>query len=538
MKTTKNIKIIFAAILTLMMLSCETTELEILTDPQTISPSDANPKSLLNSIQLQFNDFIGNENLTTSNSLNTLTMNYTRMTQLSGTYLFDTSLINTPWRIAYAGLLTDVNTLIPLAEEKGLDTHIGVAKILKAYTLVTLVDIFGKVPYSEALLAGANINPKLDDGRELYSIAIDILNSALQNLSNTDAEQLEVDYYFGINSREKWINVANTLKLKMFLQMRLIDAGGSTTAINALINDNLIDTESEDFAFNYLTDITPNDNRHPFYINNYNNGSLEFMSNQFMLSLKDSNDPRLRYYFYRQRLNDPFSGDLPCTTSGLELCYIGNGYFGRDHGDNNFTTSGMFQRNTTWGAYPAGGKFDDDSGVRTTFESGALGEGIRPLLLSSFTNFMLAEAALTLGTTGSALDYLEQGIRQSINKAMSFGNLGNNSDAGFRPSDTDVNTYITDILNSYSIANVEGKLNIIMEQYYIALWGNGIETYNNYRRTGKPNNLQSPQSQEPTGVFPRVMQYPARTVSLNANISQQLVTNQVFWDNNDANFID
>ena len=29
------------------------------------------------------------------------------------------------------------------------------------------------------------------------------------------------------------------------------------------------------------------------------------------------------------------------------------------------------------------------------------------------------------------------------------------------------------------------RLNVIMKEYFIALWGNGIESYNNYRRTGK-----------------------------------------------------
>ena len=73
-----------------------------------------------------------------------------------------------------------------------------------------------------------------------------------------------------------------------------------------------------------------------------------------------------------------------------------------------------------------------------------------------------------------------------------------------------------------------------MKEYYIALWGNGIESYNNYRRTGKPSNMQ-PVLQTNPGPFIRSFLYPSVYVNLNKNATQKSSTAvQVFWDINPA----
>ena len=46
------------------------------------------------------------------------------------------------------------------------------------------------------------------------------------------------------------------------------------------------------------------------------------------------------------------------------------------------------------------------------------------------------------------------------------------------------------------------KLNIIMKEYYIALWGNGVDAINNYRRTGKPDNMQFTRAAIPRFIYP------------------------------------
>lgn len=74
-----------------------------------------------------------------------------------------------------------------------------------------------------------------------------------------------------------------------------------------------------------------------------------------------------------------------------------------------------------------------------------------------------------------------------------------------------------------------------MTQAFIASWGNGVEPYNNYRRTGMPLNIQPTQSSAP-GAFIRSFKYPSVAIDNNTNISSK--PNQavkVFWDLNSAN---
>ena len=76
-----------------------------------------------------------------------------------------------------------------------------------------------------------------------------------------------------------------------------------------------------------------------------------------------------------------------------------------------------------------------------------------------------------------------------------------------------------------------------MKEYYLALYGNGLEAYNNYRRTGYPD-LQGVVISGTT--FPRSFYLPSSELNSNDNpdLVQKSLTDQVFWDTNPANFID
>jgi len=88
------------------------------------------------------------------------------------------------------------------------------------------------------------------------------------------------------------------------------------------------------------------------------------------------------------------------------------------------------------------------------------------------------------------LDLLQDGIRLSMSKVRDFGNSEMPSIAGtsFEISESAVNEYIADVASAYNAATTDDeRLNIIMTEYQLALWGNGLEAYTNYRRTGFPD---------------------------------------------------
>ncbi|WP_375325458.1 SusD/RagB family nutrient-binding outer membrane lipoprotein [Flagellimonas sp. GZD32] len=568
-KISKILSLLIAALT--IMLGCETTSLDVVESPNALNPSQASVDFFLNQIQLMTAQIHSGEEGRAENGLSQFGMEPVRIQHGFGpTYRenYDPTDFDRVWDNVYARALIDIRTMNPLAEEAGQYTHIAIGQILEAYIMMTMVDFFGDVPYSEAAKGGEGIlNPVVDSGASIYLAADQLLVDAIANL-NKDETVLPSNDLFYDGDESKWRKLANTMRLKLYLQTRIANADGfgpaiSTTRINELINSGqLITDPADDFFFQWGTNNASPDSRHPYFDANYDGAgpSSDFYTSNYYMDLMANQyndpDPRIRYYFYRQQSD--FSGadvitkecvtevSLPswwdpsqpyCTVPAINGL---DGYWGRNHlDDDGIPPDDAFR--TLHGTYPVGGPFDDDS-FRNVSGSGAVSEGlagagISPIMMSSFTYFMLAEASLTLNTTGSARDYLEMGIRQSIGTVVNFG-ASLASGSGFVPTATAIDNHIAEILTNYDSGNDTDKMRIIAEQYFIALWCNGIEAYNTYRRTGQPDNLTPAFAVSDPGTFLRSMWYSQTAADSNTNIVQKSAPDTpVFWDTNPEGFV-
>ncbi|HIP47536.1 MAG TPA: SusD/RagB family nutrient-binding outer membrane lipoprotein [Lutibacter sp.] len=526
-------KIYYKIVTVFLILFITSCDLDFQDDPNNLTPEAADVSLLLVSVQTQLASLF--------NGFNGSSMGYTRMQYQFGNYTGDASAFNSPWSTYYAGILADNQVIIPLAQEKGLAKHAGIAQVIQAYSTVLMVDFFGNIPYSQAIQGTDNPNPEYDNDYEIYASILQLLDTAIANLSDQIAPNVgsEFDIYYNGHT-DQWIKLANSLKLKMYVQTKKYNEAAAASGINALLSENnLIINSVDDFEFNYGTQSSAPDTRHPYYSGNYNSSGVgNYMSNSYMYALKSTNDPRLRYYFYRQTQSDPSGAELVCTLPPSPpdyYCYIGDGYWGRDHAIK-AGIPGDTQRRTTWGLYPAGGSFDRDQFLPANAGNGAGGAGIEPFMLSSFVSFLKAEAILTIpGVNGNASDLFENGISQSINKVKSFGSKAGVDLGGMQPTNSEISDFISQQVTDFNAATASDKMELLMTQYWISLRGNGIEAYNNYRRTGLPS-LQTPLSSGT--IFPRSNLYPSNHISTNSNSQQHSVTHQVFWDTNPVNFID
>jgi len=532
---------IIALLLGLLVVS--SCDLDLQQDPNNLSPDSANADFLLNSIEWGLQEYFW--------EVNDLTMEATRMVAMeprAGTYesAYQPQDMDDMWEQAYTGILSDIKTLIPLAEERGLTIHSGIAKTIQAYVLMSLVDFFGDVPLSGALDA-KNFTPNVDDGAAVYAEAERLLDEAIADFGEEPLGTPANDLFYG-GDAEKWAILANTLKFRLYYTTRLIDEAAAGK-INKAIADGLIDETAEwEFPYSSNTTTTPF-SVHTYFGDNYGGGAADYQSNYYMdllLTDKSTPDPRTRYYFYRQTLTISSDvNELPCIVEtfpshwdpDMVFCNAGNGYWGRDHIDNDgIPPDGQLR--TVFGLYPVGGKFDADEGTLVTASDGLQGAGIQPLILSNWVKFMQAESALVLGTEGDPAALLEEGIRQSMDKVLNFSTDPMIVDPDFAATQADVDVYVAEVMERYNAAaNEDEQLNIIVTEYYIALYGNGLEAYNNYRRTGKPDNIQLPLNSQP-GPFIRSFSYPASAINRNPNIqSKGSVGVPVFWDNNPAGFV-
>ena len=570
---------ILVLLMTFSIVSCKKTFDNLLNDPNNPTPTSADVDLYLNGIQLSFNGFY--------QGVSDYGAQLSRQQNWGGPLYqnaYSPPSFDGLWTTAYASIINNANAMIPLAEAQNKFVHAGIAKILKAYTLGTLVDVFNDVPDSQSELGLVNTNPKVDPAATVYADVQSLLDAAIVDLGKPNAIAVQNDLFYGSDAKNEaadWIALANTLKLKFYMQTRLVD-NTVGPKIQALVTANkLITSPSQDFQFKYGTSTTP-DSRHPHYAADYTvNGNGEYLSNYFMwvLAVQKYNgatnltgDPRLRYYFYRsingiadlenpnttpcfpnsQYGNSTFPAWYPPVPTETPYCLVGSkGYYGRDHGDNSGAPPDNSYR-TAWGVYPAGGQFDanqpssattSDHSAVTTASMGGLGAGISPIWLSSYTDFLEAEAVSAGLITGNAQTLMAAGVDASITKVLGFPATVNVSpDPNYVPTATQVSAYETLVNSNYASASTaKDKLNVIMTEYYIALWGNGVEAYNNLRRTGMPENLQPAVTTATPGIFMYSFFYPSVYENRNLNAAPQknpgVVANHVFWDNNPDNFV-
>ena len=76
------------------------------------------------------------------------------------------------------------------------------------------------------------------------------------------------------------------------------------------------------------------------------------------------------------------------------------------------------------------------------------------------------------------------------------------------------------------------KMDILGEQYFVAMYGGANDAWNFMRRTGHPRTVsRGLMDNNESGAFPRTGTYPSSEISANPNILQRQDNNTlVFWD--------
>lgn len=570
MKMKNNILKLFLAAAILSFGSCETFDLDQTVNPSTLEQDQLDPVYAFNYAQLTLPDFVY--------SANSFTQRVTRQMAMTGGNTYENAFANVNfnenWTTGYL-ILNTIKKMEPRAVENDQTFILGASKIIRCYVLMTMVDMYGDIPYDEALMGTENLTPRYDNSAHVYAGIYNELNEAIELLKiPTEArEGLSARdlYYGGEEGTEmptKWITVAKSLKLKMLNNARLVGNIGDydvTTEATALIAENdLIDNKSEDFEFKYGRNRVNPNSRHPMYNDQYEFGGGAYLGNYFIWALTQEKvsvdnagnttsvkDPREHYYIHKQGtvISTTSTQTVPCLDFarpphfnldvynsfysgriGMIFCYQSQtGYLGRDHGD----ASGIPNDNevrAVAGLYPIGGLFRaTNASTQNSGTDGALGEGIMPMLQTSYMHFIKAELYKTiLASDANAKAEFISGVNASVDKVVTFlpdyvRDAGTLADVG------NATTHINFLSAFYDTLSDAGKLEMIEKEFYLASWGNGIEPYNNYRRTGYPSNFQ-PTFEDNPGPFYSTALYSGYSVNNNPNTPSSVRTRKVFWD--------
>jgi Starch-binding associating with outer membrane len=155
------------------------------------------------------------------------------------TYEITTGFGNGIWNACYDNNY-DYQIVQNKAAVAGAGFYEGIARIMKAHNFQVLVDVYGNVPYKQALKGAGNPTPAYDLGLDIYNdlfrqidTGIALIKAAVVTTSNPNKNIATNDIMFGGN-KTLWSKFGNTVKLRMLIHAYAV-AGVNKTAEMAAI---------------------------------------------------------------------------------------------------------------------------------------------------------------------------------------------------------------------------------------------------------------------------------------------------------------
>lgn len=292
--------------------SCEKwIDTDINTDPDRLEvvPMEV----LLPSIQVQMAYLIGgNDAVRPTNIWMQYFDGVDRQSLTTATYIMAPSDPNNFWNNMYAGAMKDIEVLVKSADAKGSPVYRGVAKVCMASCLGEMTNLFGAIPYSDAL-NGVVLTPKYDKQSTVYNTIRTLLTEAQADLDAKSVIALSGDLIYG-NDISLWKKAAKALLART--ELNLSKVKGASAYTSALANIAGSFTSVNDDMLLGFGDSESNAN--PIYQFMVQRGDV-VMCKTFTDLLNTSSDPRLPFYVTKGSAKDYNGSDPGSQKSGAAL---------------------------------------------------------------------------------------------------------------------------------------------------------------------------------------------------------------------------
>ncbi|GAB3334979.1 SusD/RagB family nutrient-binding outer membrane lipoprotein [Larkinella ripae] len=458
------LKVVLLALLTGLTTACEKDYLDINTDPN--NPSQADVNLALPAGQAQVAFIVGGQ----FNILGGVLAQYWTIPKGGNQFrTWDQYNITSAtldgqggqFTNLYAGALEDFQYVIDQGSAQNEWRMVGISKIMKAYAFGVLTDLYGDIPFSEALKADLTITPKYDAQKDIYAGLQTLLDEAKADIAKKQGRfpgTADMIYQAANETGlDRWVRAANTLKLKFFLRLSQVDPAAARAGVQALYASSGTAFLRADENLHFANGTATN-SENPLWQANFrlaNNLTASTTIGNLMLP---TNDPRLPVYFL----------DADLRTPEIEYVFTPNG-----------TTSTNTALYTSYpGKYFIGQRFSNGTINGTSAASGITAADdnaakARPVVLLAYEESLLLRAeAVARGWAGTTTDDPAKLYNEAITASMTrFG--------------VPVGDYLTKPAVDYS--KQTDKIKAISTQKYLALYGlNGVEAWSEQRRTGFP----------------------------------------------------
>jgi hypothetical protein len=331
-----------------------------------------------------------------------------------------------------------------------------------------LTDAFGDIPYSQAIQIDKYLTPAYDAQKDVYEGILDDLKTA-QAALDPDGKAIAGDIIYN-NNISLWKKFANSLRLRIALRISDREPEISKQVLADIQNEggSFISSNDEIAQLVYLN--SPNQNP----ISNYFDTRDDYrISKTIVDKLIELHDPRLP--IYANKTKDPTPQQYVGLPNGLLV------------GD---ASSYGFSKTSKPGDY--------FSNLHA------------PAVIISYAEVLFdrAEAAARGFTNENAEDLYKQAVLASLDQ--------------YNISDAAANAYVNSADVKYDAANCKKSIG---DQKWIALFGQGLEAYAEWRRLDYPQ-LQPAVAGVLNGQIPLRFIYPGTEQSLNGKSYQAAVADQ------------
>lgn len=197
-----------------------------------------------------------------------------------------------------AGVLMDLKTISNLSKDNNKGYYF-VSEALSIYTWQMLTDIWGDVPYTEALRGNEGIdNPKFDNDQEIYADLITRIDQLIaMDLTGASIDK-KFDFIFA-GDMNQWKLFANSLKLKLELRQSETPGYNNASLLSFVANNEFLTSNAAIPGSTWSDD--QEGKRHP--MREFQEGSANYLttnviaSKNFLDYLSNNNDPRLATLF-------------------------------------------------------------------------------------------------------------------------------------------------------------------------------------------------------------------------------------------------
>ena len=380
-------------------------------------------------------------------------------------------------------------------------TKLAIARIMEISVWQRLTDLFGAVPFSATTKDATDVQskPAYDSQEAIYTTLIADLDIAIGKLTSTDLSYGNADFYYKGNV-DKWKRFGNSLKLRLGMRIRFANPALAEKTVREAMAQPLLLNNADNAAIPTFND-AQTINMHPI-LQQFISGSadLRYLADAFVNTLKNMNDPRLAF-IAEATVNSKKAGTPSYSGPGVALT--------------DAQLLGVI-------------KDDHSTASLTTYFNKSLTTPI-PCYVFTYADvcFFKAEAAL-LGwgaTPAEAEGFYQNGIRAAM--ALLPFNIT-----------TVPQTYI-DAQFSFTGLSDEEKLEKIMTQKWILLFGRDYEAFAEWRRTGYPVLTPGDNVGSTNGTIPRRAVYSSLESLLNTDSYKAAVgaltqgdsyLSRVWWD--------